>query len=140
MAKKTTWTEDIKGFLGLEYVTVLNVPMKQTAHGPVINMDLADIEKAIFKELLKQGAPIRGKEVKAFRKYLGLSLERLAAPLDLVSSTVQRWEATPTERLSSANEVLIKVFMAEQLGIELPARLSVLRTSGFSGDLTLRAS
>lgn len=143
MATQKKWTEDIKGVLGLDYVTVTNVPMKDSKHGPVIDIDMAIIERKVLEEILKQGVPMRGLEVKALRKHLGLSLEKFASKLDsefLASSTVQRWEAAPTERLSPANEVFVKVFMAEQLGVEIPARLSVLRATGFNGKLILKAS
>ena len=138
--KQKTWKEDLQGILDLDYVVIKNVPMIQTKEGSAINYDYGLIETQVAKAILEKHVPIRGAEVKFFRKTLGLSYEKFARELSVASTTVMRWEQEKLERLSTSNEVLIKVFMAEKLGIELLARLSSLVSNDFTGKLELKVA
>jgi len=37
--KKKKWKEDLKNLIGLDYVVFKNVPMRQTSHGPIIDLE-----------------------------------------------------------------------------------------------------
>jgi DNA-binding transcriptional regulator YiaG len=112
---------------GLEYVYLENVPVRKTAHGEVIDADLARIERQIAIEVVRHGVPIRGAEVQFLRKSLGLSLERFGKMLGLSAPAILKWERARGKRLEPTNEVGVRALMAEQLGIPLQGKFTVLK-------------
>ena len=58
--KKTS----IKNFGGLTYVTVTNIPVKQTEFGDVIDMAPRELEKLVAAALIQYKVPVRGAERK----------------------------------------------------------------------------
>lgn len=64
--------------------------------------------------------------MRVLRAALELSLEKFARKLGLTSGTIYRWERAHAERLSSVNEVAVRLLLAEELGIELPTKFSKL--------------
>lgn len=124
--KMKKWKDRIKGIGGLDYITFLNVPMRESKHGPVIDMDPFELERMAARAIIEGGTPLRGAEVRFLRKVLGLSLEKFAVRLGLVSGSVFKWEKAETTRLHPINEVAVRTFMAEQLKISLPGAFSKL--------------
>lgn len=111
---------------GLEYVWLVGVPTKKSKFGEVIDADLAEIEHIVAAEIIKQGIPIRGREVMFLRKCLGLSLEKFAKALDLTAPAVLKWEKAEKKRLHPINEVAVRSFLAEKLKLKLSGHFSSL--------------
>ena len=114
---------------GLEYVYLENVPTRETAHGEVIDADLGVIEREIAAEIVRQGIPIRGAEVRFMRKALGLSLDRFGKLLGLSAPAILKWERALLKRLEPTNEVGVRALMAEQLGVPIEGKFTVLKGS-----------
>ena len=110
----------------LEYIYFINVPIKKTKYGSIIDLEPGVLENLAAKAVIQNNIPLRGKEIKFLRKTLGLSLEKFANKIDLVSSTIFRWENDENNRIGSANEVLVRCFMSEILGIEIQIKMSEL--------------
>jgi DNA-binding transcriptional regulator YiaG len=126
---------------GLDYVYLENVPVRQTKHGEVLDADLAVIEREIASEIVRQGIPIRGAEVRFLRKSLGMSMERFGRLLGLSPPAILKWERESQKRLHPTNEVAVRALMAEQLGVIVEGKFTVLRGKSASpGRLTLRVA
>ena len=124
---------------GLDYVYLENIPVRQTKHGEVLDVDLEVIEREIASEIVGQGIPIRGAEVKFLRKSLGLSMERFGTLLGLSPPAILKWERDSKKRLHPTNEVAVRALMAEQLNIILEGKFTVLKGKAVNpGRLTLR--
>lgn len=138
MHKKTTTLDQ---FLGLNYVSVVNVPIKASSYGDVIDVDVEILEQMAAKAIIKARIPLRGKEVNVLRRVLGLSLERFAAQLGLTSGSIFKWEKKPNERLHPMNEVAVRAFFAEKFKVSLPGKYSeLLGTKDRTEELVLKAS
>ena len=122
---------------GLDYVYLENFPVRQTKHGEVLDADLAAIEREIASQIIRQGIPIRGAEVKFLRKSLGLSMERFGALLGLSPPAILKWERAPQKRLHPINEVAVRALMAERLGIFVEGNFTVLRGKSVTPDRLL---
>jgi DNA-binding transcriptional regulator YiaG len=118
--------ETLKGFGGLDYLTITGVPIRETAHGEVIDIPYERLERLVAKAIVKNAVPIRGLEVKFLRKALGLSLGAFAKELELTAPGVLKWEKAAKERLLMPNEAAVRAFAAEKLGIRIDGRLSQL--------------
>lgn len=126
MSKKKTWKEDLKGIVGLEYITFRSVPMKDSDHGPVIDAEPGTLEKLASQAIITHRVPIRGLELKFLRKTLGLSLEKFAGKLGLTSAAIFKWEHEPSARLHPMNEVAVRSLIAELMKIEISGHFSDL--------------
>ena len=133
------WKENISGLVSLEYIHFINVPMKDSKHGPVIDLMPDKLEKLAAIAVIKNRIPLRGKETKFLRKALGLSLERFANKLGLTSGSVFHWEKAEQERLTPINEAAVRTLLAEELGIEIPGKFSLLLGVKFH-ELKVKAS
>lgn len=120
------WKEDLDGLVPLEYIHFKNVPMKESKHGPVIDLDPSILEKLAAAAILKEKIPLRGLEVHFLRKVMGLSMEKFAGKLGLSSGTIFHWEKDELERLSTVNELAVRSFVAEELGVEISGKFSEL--------------
>jgi DNA-binding transcriptional regulator YiaG len=120
------WKEDLNGLVPLEYIHFKNVPMKESQHGPVIDLDPSVLERLAAMAVLKEKIPLRGIEVHFLRKVIGLSMEKFAGRLGLSSGTIFHWEKNELERLSTVNELAVRSFVAEELGIEISGKFSDL--------------
>lgn len=120
------WKEDLDGLVPLEYIHFKNVPMKESKHGPVIDLDPSILEKLAAMAILKEKIPLRGLEVHFLRKVIGLSMEKFACRLGLSSGTIFHWEKNELDRLSTVNELAVRSFAAEELGVEISGKFSEL--------------
>ena len=138
---KNKWKEDLKGLVGLNYIVFKNVPMKKSEHGPVIDLEPGTLEKLAARAIVEKRIGFHGKEIKFLRKAIGLSLEKFAGKLGITSGAVFKWEQKPEERLHPMNEVAVRSFVAEQLGIKLSGQFSQLLGSDTEPkELILQAS
>jgi len=120
------WKEDLDHLVSLEYIHFLNVPMKDSKHGPVIDLPSGALDQMAAVAVIEHRIPIRGKEVKYLRKVMGLSLEKFAGKMGLSSGTVFHWEKAVHGRLAPVNEAAVRSLAAEELGIEIPGKFSLL--------------
>jgi len=115
---------------GLDYVYLENVPIRQTRHGDAVAADLSLIERKIAAEIVRRGIPIRGAEVQFLRKSLAASLQTFGRFLSLSAPAILKWERARNKRLEPVNEVAVRALMAEQLGIALEGKFTVLKGNG----------
>ena len=121
------WKEkSLTNLTPLEYIIFKNVPMKDSSHGPIIDLPPDALDKLAASAIILERIPLRGKEVKFLRKVIGLSLERFAGKLGLSSGTVFHWEKAENDRLALVNEIAVRTFVAEELDIEISSKFSDL--------------
>ncbi|MGE0633687.1 MAG: helix-turn-helix domain-containing protein [Pseudobdellovibrionaceae bacterium] len=120
------WKENLKGLTSLEYISFENVPMRESKHGAVIDLDPEVLENLAAKAVIYHRIPLRGKEVKFLRKAIGLSLEKFAGQLGLTSGSVFHWEKLEEQRLAPVNEAAVRAFVAEKLGVKISGKFSLL--------------
>ena len=125
-AKGKKWKGELKNATPLEYIVFKNVPMRSSKHGDVVDLDLAVLELLAATAVIELRIPLRGKEVRFLRKVLGLSYEKFAGPMDLSAATVMKWERAETDRLHMVNEVAVRTFVAERLGLHVDGIFSKL--------------
>jgi len=114
-------------YAGFEYVTVTDVPILRIGESyppPKIRMD-SKINAAVAKQILKRNIPIRGKELKFFRKdVLNLSLEHFAKELNVTLVTIFKWEKDPYQRLHLINEVAVRALLKEKMNFKFNLQLN----------------
>lgn len=132
-------TKVVKGYYGLEYVTVV-LPIRPSKHGDVIAVDVGEVEMKVARLLIEKRVPLRGKEIRFIRKVIGLSLEKLGAELGISAPAVLKWEREKEEqRLDPINEVAVRALLAEKLGVRMTGTFSALRGEEKAGKIMLKA-
>lgn len=134
--RKTT----IKSFAGLTYLTITNVPVKETEFGEVINLRPMLLEKLVAVALIENKVPIRGAEFRVMKSALGLSNEAIADKLGISRNTVLKWGKEIDNRLPAPYEMLFRVLTAELLKIRLNATISDLRAEDKAKKISLEAA
>ena len=109
-----------------DYLSIENVPVKGSEHGDIIDMDHRELEDMAIKAIIRERAPLRGHEIKLFRKLLGYSLEKFASEIGLTSGSIFKWERDLEERLHPINEVAVRAYLAEKFNVDLPGKYSQL--------------
>lgn len=117
---------NIKGYFALDYVVLVDVPVRDSKFGPVIAIDPEIIEQRISQEIIRQRVPLRGLEIAFIRKTLGLSLQKLADKFLRDPSTIHHWERNTTGRLDLLTEAGLRSVFAEMLDVKLPGKFSEL--------------
>ncbi len=111
---------------GLEYVYIVNAPIAKDEGEEYIDIPPAKIDKMIATEIIRQGIPLRGKEVLFLRKALKMNRNQWAKKLGVTASGILRWEQGDRKRLSKINEVAIRILCAEELGVKLEGKWSAV--------------
>jgi hypothetical protein len=70
-------TTTMKNFAGLTYVTVLNIPIKRSDFGDVIDVQPRELERLVAIALIENKIPIRGAEFRVFKSAIGMSNEEI---------------------------------------------------------------
>ena len=109
---------------GINYIKIVNIPLKKSKFGDIIDYPPLELEKIIAKEIIKKNFPIRGIEIKFFRSLLGLSLAEFGEVFNISDVSVLKWERKKTP-LELINQIAVKAFMREKLKIT-PQEYSVL--------------
>lgn len=109
---------------GLEYVYIVNAPIGIDDGEEYIDIPPEQIDRMIAVELVRQGVPLRGREVIYLRKALKMNRNQWAEKLGVTASGILRWEQGGDKRLSKINEVAIRMLCAEELGVELEGKWS----------------
>jgi DNA-binding transcriptional regulator YiaG len=120
------WKENLDHLVSLDYITFVNVPMRDSKLGPVIDLEPGALDVLAAKAILVHRIPIRGKECKFLRKVMGLSLEKFANAIGLTSASVFHWEKSENEQLSPINEAAVRAFAAEKLQVKMNGWFSEL--------------
>lgn len=101
---------------GLEYVYLINAPVKKTKSGEIfIDIPMEILEHAIAKKILERKVPIRGSEVAFLRKSLGMTLDQLSKKLGITAAGLLKWERARDSRLSRINEAAVRSLCSELL-------------------------
>jgi hypothetical protein len=116
----------IEGYMDLNYVVLLDVPVRDSKFGPIIDLDPAFVEKRIAEELITQRVPLRGREIQFLRKTLGLSLEKFANSFGYSAGGVLKWERDPEKRLDALTEAGLRSWFAEKFEVKLPGKFKEL--------------
>ena len=120
--KKTS----MKNFGGLTYVTIVNIPIRETDLGDVIDLEPGVLEKRVALSLIQHKVPIRGAEFRIMKSAIGLSNESIANQLGVSRNTVLNWGKEIETRLPLPYEMLVRVLVADSLGIRLLATIKAL--------------
>lgn len=134
------WKGELKNATPLEYIVFMNVPMRSSDHGEVVDLDIEVLERLAATAVVENRVPLRGKEVRFLRKVLGLSYEKFAGPMDLSAATVMKWEKAENDRLHPVNEVAVRTYVAERLGLHVEGAFSKLVGGNTPQLLELKAS
>lgn len=113
---------------GLEYVYLVNVPIGVDEGEEYIDLPPEQIDRMIASEVVRQGVPLRGREVLFLRKALKMNRNQWAKQLGMTASGILRWERGDEKRLSRINAAVIRMLCAEELGIELGGAWSAVVT------------
>ncbi|MFC2075365.1 hypothetical protein ACFLRA_03745 [Bdellovibrionota bacterium] len=115
---------------GLEYVYIVNAPMRKTPKGKTyIDLPMDVIDKAIAKKIITDQVPIRGVEVIFLRKTLEMTLNQWAKAFGLTAAGILKWERAKMKRLARVNEAAVRALCAEILKISLKGKWSELVAS-----------
>jgi DNA-binding XRE family transcriptional regulator len=131
---KQRWTEDLNGWEGLDYLRLVGVPMYKSKKGPLIDLRPKQLERMVACAVVQSRNPLTGTEVKFLRKSIGLSLDKFGRKLGITSGAIFHWEKTANIRLLPINEIAVRVLCADELGVEMSAKLSRMigKPSGLS--------
>lgn len=120
------WKEDIVGIGRLDYFVFKDVPMRESEWGPVIDVRERTMELLALRALVTQRIPIRGAEVRFIRGALMLTIQEFASKLHLTHGAIQGWEKNPKNRILPVNEIALRAFAAEELGLKILGHFSEL--------------
>lgn len=130
----------LKHFAGLTYLTITNVPIKDTEFGEIIDLKPMLLEKLVAVALIENKVPIRGAEFRVMKSALGLSNEAIADKLGISRNTVLKWGKEVDNRLPAPYEMLLRVLTAELLKIRLNATIEDLRAENRAKKISLEAA
>jgi DNA-binding transcriptional regulator YiaG len=130
----------IKGFGGLTYLTIKNVPIKETEFGDVIDLASGTLEQKVAVALIDHKIPVRGAEFRVMKSALGISNEAIAQALGISRNTVLKWGKEIEKRLSPPYEMLFRLLVSETLGIGLAASLEDLKAADKAKVILLNAA
>lgn len=134
MSKQRTETIQIL----FDYLYIENVPIKESEHGDIIDMNYPELEKMAIKAIIRERAPLRGHEVKLFRKLLHFSFEKFASEIGLTSGSIFKWEKNLEERLHPINEVAVRAYLAEKFDVPMPGKYSELIGKKEMGPIVIK--
>ena len=109
-------TYDLNQFSGLEYVTV-NVPAYRV-DGAEKLIELPDLKigHTVAKAIINKRVPIRGKEVRFFRKVtLEMTLQEFSQILGMSPTAIFKWEKNSKARLHRINEAAVLTLMIDRI-------------------------
>jgi DNA-binding transcriptional regulator YiaG len=134
------WLQDLRGIGGLDYILFKDIPMRESKWGPVTEINSTILEELAARAIIENRFPIRGAEVKFFRKVLALSMDEFSDQLSLTSGAIFKWEQKSSDRLHPINEIAVRALVADRLGIEISGRFSkMIANSQIPHELILQA-
>jgi len=133
-------TTTMKNFAGLTYVTVTDIPVKKSEFGEVIDVRPRELEELVSTALIEFKIPVRGAEFRVFKSAIGLSNEAIGNKLGVSRNTVLKWGKELDKRLPPPYEMLVRLLVAESLGIELEPSLDELRAKDKPRKISVKAA
>lgn len=130
----------MKNFAGLTYVTVVNIPVRETELGDVIDLKAGELERLVAFALIKRRVPIRGAEFRVLKSAVALSNNSIADKLGISRNTVLGWGKDTEKRLPLPYEMLVRVLVAEALGVRIEATLDGLRPESRAYKFQVKAA
>jgi DNA-binding transcriptional regulator YiaG len=103
-------------------------------------MEPRELEKIVAMALIKHKIPVRGVEFRIMKSAVGLSNESIAKQLGISRNTVLKWGKEIERRLPPPYEMLVRVLVAESLGVELVATIEELKAANKTKVINLKAA
>jgi DNA-binding transcriptional regulator YiaG len=133
-------TTTMKNFAGLTYVTVLNIPVKSSTFGDVIDAEPRELEKLVAIALIENKIPITGAEFRVLKSALDMSNEEIGEKLGVSRNTVLKWGKEIEKRLPPPYEMLVRLLVADVLGIFISTTIEDLRAGDKTKKINVKAA
>lgn len=133
-------TTTMKNFAGLTYVTVINIPIKGSDLGDVIDAEPRELERLVAIALIENKIPITGAEFRVFKSAIDMSNEEIGEKLGVSRNTVLKWGKEIEKRLPPPYEMLVRLLVADVLGISIPATIENLRAGDKTKKISVKAA
>ncbi len=110
---------------GLDHVFIegLEVVVDDAGEDVYSIPNLPSLHRAIAKSIVMQKSGLSGKELRFLRTEMGLSQAELAEVFRVSRITVNRWDREKG-KIDSTAQVVIRLFVAERLGITLEVSIA----------------
>src|SRR5579862_2131773 len=108
--KKETFIYEGLGFP----IELIDTPMKKVFGEWIIDIDMNELQKFVFKGLIHKPYPLTGKELRFMRKFLGMSTKEFGENLGISHATVVKWEKGQA-KVGPTQEAYIRMFLFELL-------------------------
>ena len=77
-------------------VTLIDCPMKKMLGDWVLDINIAALQRFVFKGLIHKLYPLTGQEIRFMRKFLEMSTTEFGKKLGISHATVVKWEKNQT--------------------------------------------
>ena len=133
-------TTTMKNFAGLTYVTISNIPIKNSDYGEIIDTKPRELEVLVAIALIENKIPITGAEFRLLKSAINLSNEGIAKMLGVSRNTVLKWGKEIEKRLPTPYEMLVRFLVADSLGIKISSSIEELRANDKTKKIVLKAA
>jgi len=133
-------TTTMKNFAGLTYVTVSNIPVKNSDFGEIIDVEPRVLETLVAIALIENKIPITGTEFRLLKSAINLSNEAIGDKLGVSRNTVLKWGKEIEKRLNPPYEMLVRLLVADILGIKISSSFKELRANDKTKKLSVKAA
>ena len=133
-------TTTMKNFAGLTYVTVSNIPVKNSDLGEIIDVEPRVLETLVAIALIENKIPITGAEFRLLKSAINLSNEAIGDKLGVSRNTVLKWGKEIEKRLTPPYEMLVRLLVADILGIKISSSFEELRANDKTKKLSVKAA
>ena len=130
----------MKNFAGLTYVTVIGIPVKDTEFGEAIDLAPRELEQMVTVALIQNKIPVRGAEFRVMKSAIGLSNEAISKQLGISRNTVLKWGKEVDIRLPPPYEMLVRLLVAESMGIKLSPKIEELKANHRAKKISVKAA
>ena len=133
-------TIDMKNFGGLTYITVVNIPVKESEFGDIIDMKPHELESLVAQAIIMNNIPICGAEFRIIKSAIGLSNEAIGELIGVSRNTVLKWGKNIEDRIPLSSEMLLRLLASEKLDITIDIRIEKLKESYSKSNIMVEAA
>lgn len=133
-------TIDMKNFGDLTYITIVNIPVKESEFGDIIDMEPRKLESLVAQAIIKHSIPICGAEFRIIKSAINLSNEAIGELIGVSRNTVLKWGKNIESRIPVSSEMLLRLLAAEKLGLTIDLRVEKLKESNLKSNITIEAA